>query len=88
MIQLTSETEALARQLAAVRGISLDEAVKIAIEKSAQESLRHPTASEKLGKDELIRRMEEISARCAARPLIDPRSPDELIGYDDHGLPV
>jgi hypothetical protein len=30
----------------------------------------------------MIRRMEEISARCGARPLIDPRSPDELMGSD------
>jgi hypothetical protein len=31
--------------------------------------------------------MEEIAAGSAARPLVDARSPDEIIGYDDFGLP-
>ncbi|HZZ61575.1 MAG TPA: PSK operon transcription factor [Roseiarcus sp.] len=38
-------------------------------------------------KDELIAGMEGIAARSAARPLVDPRSPDEIIGYDDFGQP-
>jgi hypothetical protein len=39
-----------------------------------------------LTKDELIARMEVIAARSASRPA-DPRSIDEIIGYDDFGLP-
>jgi hypothetical protein len=31
--------------------------------------------------------MEAIAARSAARPIADPRSADEIIGYDDFGLP-
>jgi hypothetical protein len=31
--------------------------------------------------------MLEISERSAARPVLDPREPDEIIGYDDAGLP-
>jgi antitoxin VapB len=38
-------------------------------------------------KDELIAGMEEIAAPSAARPPVDPRSPDEIIGYNDFGLP-
>jgi len=87
MIHLSPRTEALARQLAAARGISVEEAVRLAIEESSDGLSPFPAAAHKLAKDELIRRMEEISARCAARPLIDPRSPDELLGYDDFGLP-
>ena len=71
----------LARQLAAARGISLEEAVKLALEESSKE-IPHTVASNRLAKDELIRRLEEISARCGARPLVDPRSPDKLLGYD------
>jgi hypothetical protein len=40
-----------------------------------------------LTKDELIAGMEAIAARSAARPMADLRSPDEIIGYDDFGLP-
>jgi antitoxin VapB len=35
----------------------------------------------------LIQRMTEISEHCAALPVLDPRTPDEIIGYDDLGLP-
>jgi hypothetical protein len=36
---------------------------------------------------ELIAAMEEIAVRSATRPIVDPRSVDEIIGYDDLGLP-
>ena len=35
----------------------------------------------------LLERLREISDRCAARPVVDPRSDDDLVGYDQHGLP-
>ncbi len=25
--------------------------------------------------------------RCASRPLLDDRSPEAILGYDEHGLP-
>jgi len=31
-----------------------------------------------------IRRIQE---RLGRLPVLDPRSPDEILGYDDHGLP-
>jgi antitoxin VapB len=38
-------------------------------------------------KEQLFAAMEEIAVRSAARPLVDSRSRDEIIGYDDFGLP-
>jgi antitoxin VapB len=29
-----------------------------------------------------------ISERCAAPPDRDTRSPEEIVGFDEHGLPV
>jgi hypothetical protein len=29
----------------------------------------------------------EIARRCSSKPLLDSRTPDEIIGYDNHGLP-
>ena len=29
-----------------------------------------------------------IALRCAALPVLDDRSDDEILGYDQHGLPV
>jgi len=32
--------------------------------------------------------LDEIAKRCAALPTLDKRTPDEIIGYDDRGLPA
>lgn len=37
----------------------------------------------KLRAEELL----EIGRRCAALPELDPRSAEEIIGYDEHGVP-
>jgi hypothetical protein len=29
----------------------------------------------------------ELGRRISSRPVLDPRSPDEIIGYDDFGVP-
>lgn len=29
----------------------------------------------------------EIARHCASLPVLDDRSPDEMLGYDGHGLP-
>lgn len=31
--------------------------------------------------------LDQIAARSAARPVLDPRTPDEILGYDSDGLP-
>ena len=86
MLTLSPEVMRLAERLAAARGMPVDQAIERAIEDSAR-AANIPAPQRKLSKEELVRRMEEISARCAARPIVDPRSPNELIGYDDYGLP-
>ena len=35
-----------------------------------------------------IEKLREISDRCAARPVLDARSDDELAGYDEFGVPA
>ena len=37
--------------------------------------------------ENLIEDVMEIGRRCAALPLLDPRGPDEILGYDKNGLP-
>jgi hypothetical protein len=34
-----------------------------------------------------LRASRQIAQRAAALPVLDPRSPDEILGYDEHGLP-
>jgi antitoxin VapB len=86
VLHLSPETEALAKRIAEAWHVPVEQAVRLAVEASARIAAEPPPRPE-MSKAELIRRMEEISARSGARPLVDPRSPDELLGYDEFGLP-
>lgn len=86
-LHLSPETEALAKKLAEAKGQPLAAVVREAIEASAREAgiaIPQPRA---INAAEKFRRMREISDRSAARPVLDPRAPEEIIGYDDRGLP-
>jgi antitoxin VapB len=75
------EAARLARELAARTGETLTDAVVIA--------LRERLALE-IGRSRAVPVREELAAirrRCAALPVIDPRSAEEILGYDEHGLP-
>jgi antitoxin VapB len=76
------ETDRLARAVAALTGESLTTAIRIALaERLAREQQRH---GHRRG---VADRLREIARECAALPVLDPRTPDEIIGYDEHGLP-
>lgn len=74
------ETDRLARALAAATGESLTEAIRRALE----ERLARETHRSRRGFDAEIRRIQEYVARL---PVLDPRSAEEILGYDEHGLP-
>ena len=86
MLHLSPETESLAQRIAEVWHVPAEKAVKLALEASARIAAGAP-AGDPVSKEDLIRRLEELSARAGSRPVVDPRSPDELIGYDEFGLP-
>jgi antitoxin VapB len=76
------EADRLARNLAALTGESLTDAVKAALrDRLAREQRRR-------GKRLDRAKLDAIVASIAALPVVDNRSPDELIGYDDFGLPT
>ena len=39
------------------------------------------------GDPALLEELTRIADRCAARPVLDARSDEEIIGYDSQGLP-
>ncbi len=73
------EAELLARQVAGRAGESVTRAVIVALE----ERLERLTGTRR-GPD-LERALLAISRRCTALPDVDPRSPDEILGYDAIG---
>jgi antitoxin VapB len=82
MIQLSHQTEALARRLAASQGISAEDAVKQAVERSAREQGVAVEPGRRELSDAAIAarkaRMERIAAEIASLPVLDPRSVDDL----------
>jgi antitoxin VapB len=74
------EAHALARELAALTGESLTAAVTEAIRERLEREKR------KRDEDQLVADIMAIGRRCAARPVRDPRPPDEIL-YDERGLP-
>jgi antitoxin VapB len=67
----------LAEQLARQMGVTLTEAVIQALEDKVRQAPK-PWNQEKL---------DAILAEFDALPVLDPRSPEEILGYDDFGLP-
>ncbi len=75
------DTEKLARDLAHRTG----ESITAATRKALEERLRRLGSAR--GKSTLLEDMDAIRLRCAALPVLDDRQPDDIIGYDEHGLP-
>jgi len=75
------ETERLASELAGLTGETKTEAVAKAVrdrlERVKRARQQRPLADE----------LESIGLECAALPVLDPRAPEEILGYDEHGLP-
>ena len=76
-----SEADHLARALAEVTGLTLTDAIVKALrEQLERETGRRKTSG--IGED-----MRAISDRCGALPDLDLRSAEEIIGFDEHGVP-
>ncbi len=77
-----NEAHALAAELAQRTGRSLTDAVKESLRESlVRERARRPETTR------LVSRVMKLAARAAARPVLDPRTPDEILGYDESGVP-
>ena len=77
-----SETHALAKRLASLTGESLTQAVKQAI----LERLERVEKSQRA--IHLADELDHIALQCAALPRRDTRSAEQIIGYDERGIPV
>ena len=87
MIALSETTEQLARVLARKAGRTPDEVISQALEERARAAgIPVPSARPKTP-EEKIAAMKATSDRCAALPVLDDRTPDDIIGYDECGVP-
>jgi antitoxin VapB len=76
------ETERLAREIAAKTGESLTGAIQTALQE------RWERLNRQQQNRNLANQLREILRRVDRLPVLDSRSPDEIVGYDENGLPV
>ena len=74
------ETDQLVRRLAALTGESMTDAVRTAVRERIE---REERVRGKASFEELM----ALAKRIASRIDRDGRTPDEIIGYDERGLP-
>jgi antitoxin VapB len=75
------EAARLAAEVACLAGETKTDAVILAL----KERLQREAGS--VLQRSLIHRLDQIALRCAARPILDNRSSDDICGYDANGLP-
>jgi antitoxin VapB len=73
--------EQLARKIASETGESLTRA----IERALEERFEHLKQDRRRAL--LLEQLNEIVQRVDRLPVLDPRTPDEIVGYDENGLP-
>ncbi len=74
-----AEAHAMAQELARLEHTTLTQAVK--------DALREKLDRRRDQRGSLAQRLKEIGERCSKLPVYDSRTPDEIIGYDEFGVP-
>lgn len=74
-------TDRLVRELVALTGESITEAVTRAVELR----LEHERQERQSTRDVLRAKLRRIADEAARLPVLDDRSPDELLGYNERG---
>lgn len=78
------KADRLARELAAATGETLTEAVTRAIEERLGRYRRRSEAEVEARRKGMMEILKEIDKL----PVLDDRTPDEILGYDEDGLPT
>lgn len=74
----SERADQLARELAELTGESITDAVVASLEARLRYERRRRR----------VRDLRDIVERFGRLPVIDERDPDEILGYDDRGLPT
>jgi hypothetical protein len=82
MINLAPEVEAVAKRLAVVRGVSLEDAIRLALEETAQKSdAAAPRPPRDTSPEAVVARRQrtrKFVEELSAMPLLDTRSANEI----------
>lgn len=76
------ETDRLARELAAATG----ESITVAARRAIEERLERVRARQKAAPNRAA--LYDIIERARSRPPLDDRAVDEILGFDENGIPL
>jgi antitoxin VapB len=84
MINLSQETEALAKRLAATQSLSIEDAIRLALEEKARATgiaieAQRPRDQSPEAIAARHARTNQFVAELAAMPVLDPRSPRDIM---------
>ena len=78
----SAETDRLARELAALTGESITEAVTKALDERIARERKERNG---LRREELRAKLREVREAFSKAPVLDPRPVDEILGYNESG---
>ena len=78
------EVEQLARELARRRRVSVTEAIRQSLEREVARERLVPRPND----SDLLTKLREISDRAGRIPRISDMTDDEILGYDELGIPT
>ena len=76
------EADRLARELADTTGETITDAVIVAMRERLEREKR-----KRESKEQLIEDLMAIANHCASLPVLDDRTEDEIMGWNENGLP-
>ena len=76
------EVYRMARKLATLTGTTLTDAVRTALRQQLERQLANSR------RKAYIERIEAVVERIGSLPLVDSRTAEEIVGYDEHGAPA
>ena len=77
------EAHELARELSNLTETTITEAVTLAL----RETLARERGRRHIQRRRQVEDLLRIAAECGALPVLDDRSPEEILAYDEHGVP-
>ena len=87
MLTISSETEELARRLARRIGKTPEDAIQDALQARAS-AVGLNSDDEASDRDAMIAAARAVVRQYRQLPIIDDRTPDAILAYDEHGLPA
>ena len=87
MLTISTETETLAIRLARKTGTTPEDVIRHAVEATARHAGLLGDDLNDAERDAMIKAAHSIADRSAQRQILDTRTEDENLGYDDYGIP-